>query len=189
MREGQTPQTAEEFYIRPHGEIFDVYKYTSNVRFWFRVGKRDSEEKIAFSFEFSPADSAYYKKENISLGTEDDRNYFEIKKLNGSSAAKKTTLAIKAFNRTKTADEENPVYFPCYYVNEEKFTEGDGFVINFRDYVTAEEEAQVIIPKHEVAETQVRTVIAPLPNVSRGPVCGVYHDIILPLVSAALATP
>jgi hypothetical protein len=151
LREGQTPDITQEFYIRPHG---GGQTRTSNVRFYFIAGVLDASNASAteLSFQFSPEDpySRIYEN-NIGSGTaENGDSYFEIKKHDGyrDEGDKKTALTIKVINSTATADPEHPVYFPRYYVNDQLFTEDDGFVINFTDQPSASELEQVLIPEH-----------------------------------------
>jgi hypothetical protein len=153
MREGQTPESTQEFYIRPHGT--GQVNATSNVRFYFVAGTHDASggaTAAELSFQFSPEDPSSRLYENgIGSGAEEGGDsYFEIKKHDGyrGDGDERTSLTIKVVNSAATTDSENPVYFPRYYVNDQMFTEGDGFVIHFLDRASAADLEQVLIPEH-----------------------------------------
>jgi hypothetical protein len=151
MRGGQTPEIGEEFYIRPHGT--GIRNATSIVKFYFKVASVETTDgEVKTSLVFSPEDDPYLP---VSVKADEGGNYFEIKKYDGfrSFDSIKTTLTIKVFNGTATTDSEHPVYFPCYYVNGEEFTGGEGFVINFIDKISPDEESQVRIPQRTISET------------------------------------
>jgi hypothetical protein len=192
IREGNKPKgLSQEFYIRPHDMIFD--DYTSNVRFYYTVGMYEISDDIpAITCKFSPQNS-FYSESNISSGTaENGDQYFEVKKRNGARSINDltTTLTIKTYNKTRTADPDKPQYYEYYYVNGEEFTGENGFVIHFIDYVTEAEKAEVLIPEHTVEHNPLQMALAVFPVIPYIlPDSYFNDDVLLPVVDAGLIPP
>jgi hypothetical protein len=168
MRQGETPQISQEFYIRPHDED---YTYTSNVRFYYETTILEGiDDEIKTKYVFSEKTTPYRE---VEPGRKDGVSYFEVKKLNGRNKNGRISLTVTVFNGSKTSPEEegkengNLAYFPYYYVNDEEFTGGNGFVLNFIDKPSSAEEELVLIPEHTEAESVITYSVAPdaLPSV------------------------
>ncbi|MDR0639112.1 MAG: hypothetical protein LBG27_09505 [Spirochaetaceae bacterium] len=169
IREGNSPQTADKFFIKPHGTGYSTD--ASAVRFymeWSRIEQVD--DSPALKFELSPD----FKEEGnvyrtLTDGVENDIDYFEISKMDGMrKQSNETTLTIQVHDAAGAGD--SPVYYPYYYVatsedpaGYEKFASAEGFVIHFLDGLTAPA-ADIRIPKHTVIDfgsTIASALIAP----------------------------
>jgi hypothetical protein len=161
MREGQNPAITQEFYIPPHSS--SKYTAVAGVKFYYEVTLLESiNDTIKTKYLFSADDTPYRPAET---GEENGINYFEVKKRNGTGDDSRTVLTVKVYNGSKTSAEEdgkkdgNLVYFPCYYVNGQEFSEGEGFVINFIDEPSDAEKKQVLIPGSFVSDSVSYSVI------------------------------
>jgi hypothetical protein len=142
MREEQTPQITQQFYIRPHGKSIE---YASNVKLYFKVSAAMAGQ-LMLRPALSRPGGLPYAPVNVRAGS-DGVHYLEVNKQDGYRQSKNTRLTVKVVNGTQTANEENPAYLPQYYVNGEEFNGSNGFVINFLDYATPDEQTKLLIPQ------------------------------------------
>jgi hypothetical protein len=156
-RAGETPELAKTFYIPPHNRSL---RYTSNVRFYFQVGRSSLAESAAdiptadYNIVEQKPDSMNGIYQAVATGHDGEGDYIEIKKQNGywgeTTPDRHTQLVVKVYDGNKA---DKPAY-PYFYVNGVEFTDAEEFVINFFDYVTEEEESQVVIPPCTVAQSE-----------------------------------
>jgi hypothetical protein len=64
----------------------------------------------------------------------------------------------------KKLEGGNLVYFPYYDVNDQEYSEGDGFVINFLDEPSDSGLPQVITLKYTEAESEITYSVVPAVN-------------------------
>jgi hypothetical protein len=142
MREGETPETAQEFYIRPNGlATSSSYTVTSNVKFYYTVSAYQAIDEASLKFE---ADNWLYTGE---FGADEIGNFYEARKEDGYRSYAKTKLTVEVVNnRTKG-------HFSYYYVNGEEFIGDKKLVINFNDNPSPSEKDQVLIPAHTETTT------------------------------------
>jgi hypothetical protein len=169
-KNGDIPQSTEMFHIPPHksGNYYD----TSNVRFYFEIGKRsDADEdtdipalsyrSLPYSLSDPEGHSPLYKQVTSAKSEGKEHEYYlEIKKSDGQLAeagdGRITVLPIGV--KDANADAENAVY-PYFYVNGEEFSGEDAFLIYFLDY--AGTERPIVLP-YTITRQQTHTIPAPL---------------------------
>jgi hypothetical protein len=155
MSSGETPALSQAVYIPPNGHGQD---YTSNVRFYYKAAR---SPEAASATDVPTVDFAVVNWESeanlfyqrIVPGKDEQGDYIEIKKGDGALGQtmprRHTRLIVKVYDGS--GGNKSP--YPVFYANGMKFTNADMFVINFFDYVTAEEKEKVVIPPHEVIQT------------------------------------
>jgi hypothetical protein len=138
-REGIAPDITQQFYIRPQVQP----EYASKVKLYFKVSGATGQ--LMLRPTLSRPGGLPYAPVNVRAG-DGGVHYIEVNKHNGYLKSDQTRLVVKVVNGTVSL-EKNPAYFSSYKVNGTEFHESEGFVINFLDYATPAQQAQLLVPQ------------------------------------------